>query len=91
MNSMVPSTAALIITCWAEAVSAPRIITPAFALTCVFCSVFTRATIDPSPASGCDTYWKASAVPQMSRPPPVTVKVPFVYVALPDTPTVPMS
>src|SRR5206468_6848945 len=34
-----------------------------------------RALTVPSPASGCDTKWNWSPVPQMSPPPPCTVQV----------------
>src|SRR5215213_7249372 len=57
----------------------------------VFSTVTTRATSVASPATGCDTKWKASFVHQMSAPPPTTVRVPSAYEALPSTPTAPTS
>src|SRR6516162_205627 len=72
MNSIPPSGLTSRTTC-AEASSADwRIMTPAFANGDVICSPFTTAMIVPSPASGCDTNWNASAVPQMSAPAPAT-------------------
>ena len=57
----------------------------------VFCSLRTRATIAPSPASGCVTAVNESALPQMSEPAPLTVNVPFEADALPARPTAPTS
>src|SRR5580765_2398180 len=91
MNSMAPLGRTSRIT-WAEfaAVDA-RNITPALANGFVFWMLPTRTTICASPAIGCVTAWKASAVPQMSEPAPRTVYTPLAYVALPPSPTVPMS
>src|SRR5437870_3042798 len=91
MNSTPPPGLTSRITCADPAVSAPRIITPAFARALVFWIDVTRATISPLPDSGCDMKWKASAVPQMSAPAPRTVKTPPDSDALPAIPTDPMS
>ncbi len=56
------------------------------------CTLTTRATIVPSPASGWYTKWKPSAlVIIVPSPAPDTVNVPFVKPALPATPTEPIS
>jgi hypothetical protein len=72
-------------------VAAERSITPAFAYVLVFNRLLTRTTICASPGMGWSTDWKASVVPQMSAPAPRTVSTPLVDVALPASPTVPMS
>src|SRR5437660_2594554 len=51
--------------------------TPAFAHGSVALCAVTRAVTGPSPASGCETRWNWSLVPQMSPPPPWTVQVPL--------------
>src|SRR5206468_528152 len=56
------------------------------------CTLTTRATIVPSPASGWYTKWNPSeAVIIVPCPAPATVNVPFAKLALPATPTEPMS
>jgi hypothetical protein len=56
------------------------------------CTLTTRATIVPSPASGWYTKWKPSElVIIVPCPAPATVNVPFVKPALPATPTEPIS
>jgi hypothetical protein len=56
------------------------------------CTLTTRATIVPSPASGWYTKWKLSElVIIVPCPAPATVNVPFVKPALPATPTEPIS
>src|SRR6185503_12257997 len=77
--------------CGESAVSRSRIMTPAFTHACTFSTDATRATMSTSPEIGCHAYSKASAVPQTSAPPPLTVNVPLVEVALPATPTAPTS
>src|SRR5581483_3064489 len=77
--------------CRDPGVSVSRIMTPALAHGSVLCTPVTRATICPSPVSGTHTYWKASAVAQMSVPDARSVNVPFAIVALPGTPTLPTS
>src|SRR3954454_5524913 len=77
---------------WAEpALSADRIITPAFPHAAVFCIVATRATIVASPSIGWYTKWKASAVPHTSAPAPAAVNVEFAQGALPGAPAAPTS
>src|SRR5690349_6057593 len=61
--------------CAAPGVSASRIITPALVHELTFWTDATRATISPSPVNDCDANWNASALPQMSAPDPLTVKV----------------
>src|ERR1700733_1864287 len=51
----------------------------------------TRATIEPSPDSGCHTKLNSSALENTPCPDPLTVNTPFVYVALPVSPTAPTS
>src|SRR5581483_1675309 len=77
--------------CRDPGVSVSRIMTPALAHGSVLCTPVTRTTICPSPVSGTHTYWKASAVAQMSVPDARSVNVPFAIVALPGTPTLPTS
>src|SRR5829696_7612094 len=79
MNSTSPVGRTSRITCAALADSASRHINPAFAYGLVFSTLVTRATSVASSAIGCDTKWNASMVPQMSEPPPTTVKPPFAY------------
>jgi len=56
------------------------------------CTLTTRTTIVPSPASGWYTKWKPSAlVKKVPCPAPATVNVPFVKPALPAIPTAPTS
>ena len=56
------------------------------------CTLTTRATIVPSPASGWYMKWKLSeAVIIVPDPAPDTVNVPFAKPALPATPTEPIS
>src|SRR6267143_2645012 len=56
------------------------------------CTLTTRATIVPSPASGWYTKWNPSAaVIIVPCPAPATVYVPFAKLALPATPTAPIS
>src|SRR5258707_831151 len=56
------------------------------------CTLTTRATIVPSPASGWYMKWKLSeAVIIVPDPAPVTVNIPFAKPALPATPTEPIS
>jgi hypothetical protein len=56
------------------------------------CTLTTRATIVPSPATGWYTKWNPSAlVTIVPCPAPATVNVPFVKLALPANPTAPMS
>ena len=56
------------------------------------CTLTTRATIVPSPASGWYTKWKLSElVIIVPCPAPDTVNVPFVKPALPAIPTAPTS
>ncbi len=66
-------------------------ITPAFAHADVLVCEIARATIDPSVGSVCQAKWNASAVDQMSPPPPWTVQVPAVSDCAPVTPVEPMS
>ena len=56
------------------------------------CTLTTRATIVPSPASGWYTKWKPSElVIIVPSPAPDTVNVPFAKPALPVNPTAPTS
>jgi hypothetical protein len=56
------------------------------------CTLTTRATIVPSPASGWYTKWKPSElVEKVPCPAPATVNVPFAKPALPAMPTEPIS
>jgi hypothetical protein len=56
------------------------------------CTLTTRATIVPSPASGWYTKWKPSVlVSIVPCPAPDTVNVPFAKPALPANPTAPTS
>ena len=68
-----------------------RSITPAFAHGDVFVCEIARATIDPFVGSVCQAKWNASAVDQMSPPPPWIVQVPLVSDCVPVTPVEPMS
>src|SRR4051812_49459302 len=68
-----------------------RIMTPALVQLLATWIEATRATIDPSPVSDRYANRKASSVPQMSAPDPVTENVPFENVVLPVAPTAPMS
>src|SRR5690242_2943399 len=80
------------IACAAPGADDARIITPAFAQRCVGSTEATRATSWPSPVRGLNAYCSASAVPQMSAPPPSSVKTPLDDDdARPATPTTPMS
>ena len=75
----------------AAASSVSRIMIPACAAL-LPCTLTTRATIVPSPASGWYTKWKLSElVKKVPSPAPDTVNVPFVKPALPATPTEPIS
>src|ERR1700749_3839252 len=91
MNSTPPLGVTSRMTCAELEVSDCRNITPAFAYWLLFCLLDTSATIVPSPLRGCETNWKASALPQMSAPEPLTVNTPLAYVALPDCPVDPTS
>ncbi len=53
-----------------------RIITPALAHGSVACCAVTCALTVPSLLSVCQAKWNASAVPQMSPPPPISFQVP---------------
>ena len=68
-----------------------RSITPAFAHGEVLVWEIARAAIDPSVGRVCQAKWNASAVDQMSPPPPWTVQVPAVSDCEPVTPVEPMS
>ena len=68
-----------------------RSITQAFAHADVLAWEIARATIDPSVGSVRQAKWNASAVDQMSPPPPWTVQVPAVSDCVPVTPVEPMS
>ena len=63
---------------------------PAFANVSVFCMPETRANSTTSPATGCSTKLNVSETPQIV-PAPLTVNVPFEYVALPAKPVAPTS
>ena len=91
MNSIVPLGVTSRITWAAVAESDSRIMTPAFAHACVFCSDVTRATTWTLPFIGWKTYRNASLVPQISAPDPLTVNVPFDAEALPAMPVEPTS
>ena len=68
-----------------------RSMTPAFVQACTCSTLAMRAIIVPSPPSVREVNRKASAVPQISAPAPVTVNVPLPYDALPAAPTTPTS
>ena len=91
MNSMLPSGRTSRITCGESAAVVCRSMTPAFAYGFTFCSAVTRAISWPSPLSGCEAYWNASAVPQISPPAPRTLKVEPDRAEPPVTPTAPTS
>jgi hypothetical protein len=73
------------------AASVSRNMTPAFAHGSVFVWLTTRAVIVPLPVNVCESYWKESAVPQMSTPEPFTVYVPPLLDDEPGAVTPPMS
>src|SRR5687768_14584448 len=77
--------------CAESAVSRSRIMMPAFTQSCTYSIDVTRAMTSTSPFTGCQTNRNASALPQISAPPPSTVNVPLVAVAVPVTPTAPIS
>src|SRR4030088_2885600 len=58
--------------------------TPALAHGSLLPWATTLALTAPFPASGCETRWNWSAVPQMSPPPPSTVHVPLTSTWSPD-------
>ena len=68
-----------------------RIMTPAFAVVCVFCIPVTRAVMLQSPLASCHAKWNTSELPQMSVPAPATCQIPFTYLAFPASPTDPIS
>ena len=68
-----------------------RTITPALAQALVVCWEVTWAVTVPSAASGSVTRWKASAVPQMSPPPAVSVHDPLTTESWPGGRAPPMS
>ena len=72
-----------IATCLELAASASRIMTPALAWGLVAWFWVTRATIEPSPLSVCQTKRKASVVPPTLAPAPATVNSPAAKVASP--------
>src|ERR1700676_1881225 len=73
------------------AFSVSRIITPAFAHTCVFDWLTTRAVTAPSPVQEVETKWNASVAFQMSAPAPCTVNVPLAWEEEPAAPVLPIS
>src|SRR5689334_7971004 len=77
--------------CCAEGSRDARIITPALLHRCGYFSESTRATMSPSPLSGCDTKVNESATSQMSAPLPVIVIVVPERVADPAALTEPIS
>src|SRR5689334_15744255 len=92
MNSTPPSGLTSSNTCAESGDVDCRIITPAFAYgEAVRLIPSSCATIDPSPARGCETNWNASEVPQMSAPAPATKNAPPEYDEAPPVPTFPTS
>src|SRR5262249_48541424 len=68
-----------------------RSITPALAPALVLVRLATRATMVPSPVSDSWAKLNWSDLPPTSAPPPLTVQVPALYVALPALAGLPTS